>query len=505
MKLNCSVVKDIYVLYEEKELSEEVRGYVEEHLTECEECRRTYESGVSLPDALEERIPEPSEKLDEKMLLKLKLSRLRVAIVFILVVVVMASFSLYSQSRTYLVRDFQEYAQNLYNVYYQVESINRLEKSEEGARQFNHSSGEILNRVNESYEQAVRNFNLFESFGIKKSYPNDSFNLQMTILILTLNNRYQNGSFSKTDEVVYKRLTDELKKVALTSSSYGSKLNSKLFIMDTRKLKESLDKLNTLADVYVRYNMLPEDLKYLSQNELKNKIANVFGEEAKNITLIKSYDYKYIYKINSKKKESYTGEIDKVTGRILAINGGSAVLLKGDLIEVEKVKETIRDITIRNLGEGFDVKIDYQGINVNFHSDRDIKVYTFNVQPTFRGYPIFDFYNVMVDARKNSFYSYRPLEISGNNPFASSLDLKAEEKYNPENALKNLFTSDINKDLFKYKNTIFIKSMFTGKYELVHYYKEEVDTTKASSRDLYINAETGRVEQRAYSDNGITY
>ena len=47
MKLECPVIKDLYVLYSENELSEEVRGAVEEHLGGCKECKNIYETGVN--------------------------------------------------------------------------------------------------------------------------------------------------------------------------------------------------------------------------------------------------------------------------------------------------------------------------------------------------------------------------------------------------------------------------------------------------------------------------
>lgn len=43
MKLSCEVIKDLLPLYEDEVCSEESRGLVEEHLTECAECRALQE------------------------------------------------------------------------------------------------------------------------------------------------------------------------------------------------------------------------------------------------------------------------------------------------------------------------------------------------------------------------------------------------------------------------------------------------------------------------------
>jgi hypothetical protein len=50
----------------------------------------------------------------------------------------------------------------------------------------------------------------------------------MSTLVLTLNNRWENGRFSEKDEGVYKRLTSEMKNIAQISNEYGNKLNKNI-------------------------------------------------------------------------------------------------------------------------------------------------------------------------------------------------------------------------------------------------------------------------------------
>jgi hypothetical protein len=111
------------------------------------------------------------------------------------------------------------------------------------------------------------------------------------------------------------------------------------------------------------------------------------------ISLTKISDFKFSFLVRSKSETAYNGEVDEVTGGVLAIRGG-APTLKGDLIEVDKTKKKIRDLTLRNLGEGFDVNVEYLGVNANFQSNSDMKEYCFKLQPTFKGYNIFSEYNV---------------------------------------------------------------------------------------------------------------
>ncbi|SHK35286.1 Putative zinc-finger [Hathewaya proteolytica DSM 3090] len=43
MKYDCDVIKDLEVLYHEDAISEKSKEVIEEHLKECEQCRRIYE------------------------------------------------------------------------------------------------------------------------------------------------------------------------------------------------------------------------------------------------------------------------------------------------------------------------------------------------------------------------------------------------------------------------------------------------------------------------------
>lgn len=62
MKLECSVVRDLYVLYKEKELSKEVQEAVDQHLKNCENCTHIYEEEWNISDILKkEPAKQPSK------------------------------------------------------------------------------------------------------------------------------------------------------------------------------------------------------------------------------------------------------------------------------------------------------------------------------------------------------------------------------------------------------------------------------------------------------------
>lgn len=49
----------------------------DEHLRECERCRNAYREERNFGDMLDTDLTEPSKKLDEKLMMKLKISRCR--------------------------------------------------------------------------------------------------------------------------------------------------------------------------------------------------------------------------------------------------------------------------------------------------------------------------------------------------------------------------------------------------------------------------------------------
>lgn len=52
MKISCSVIRDILPLYVENMVSEDTKEIVEEHIKDCEECKKELEemkSSIDLP------------------------------------------------------------------------------------------------------------------------------------------------------------------------------------------------------------------------------------------------------------------------------------------------------------------------------------------------------------------------------------------------------------------------------------------------------------------------
>jgi hypothetical protein len=502
MKLECAVVKDLYVLYSENELSPEVREAVEEHLRECENCRIAYEEETGFGDILNAEVEPPSKKLDEKLMMKLKISRLKTILLFISTVFIIVLFSVYSQSRIYLQRDFQELTKNTYHLTLHLGNLKSHEKVEAAQRNvFNSRSGELLRKTNEIHELVYRNINPIEKYTLSKLNSTQCFDLSVTTLALMLNNRYENGHWSDPDEKVYNILMNELDALWRNMNQQGSKITKKYYIINTRSLLNRLHNINELARIYTKYNKLPGEISFLSEAELKERIQYVTGEKSSKIDLTKSLNFDYNFRIGS--KTSAYGLIDSHTGRIKEYNSSGPVL-KGELLPLDEAKKAAKEIILRNYGSSFDVKIEDLGLNYNYTSSVDTKLYSFKVKPTYMGYKIFEPVYVYVDARTNIIESFKSLAFKGITPLAAEADLTIDIKLNPDEALNNINLHKLNKADFEHYDTFFMKSMFSGSYVLVHGYKEK-GKDKPDTERFYINTTTGKIEWPAYEEGFISY
>lgn len=95
MKIACEVVKDMLPLYVDGVVSEESRKIVEEHLSECEECRAYYRSlqGSDMDDVVIKRMDEAASlKQIKRQILKKRIITGIVAVVVVAVVSVSAFY-----------------------------------------------------------------------------------------------------------------------------------------------------------------------------------------------------------------------------------------------------------------------------------------------------------------------------------------------------------------------------------------------------------------------------
>src|SRR4051794_30187791 len=117
MKLKCSLVEDIYPLYEENELKPENRHAVEEHLKTCSNCSELYKNGIGfsdLPFSIDEE--NLSKEADDRIRLRFKLRRMKVIAAIMATVMIVSGMNQYANNR-------EKVAELLDGVYLYGESI----------------------------------------------------------------------------------------------------------------------------------------------------------------------------------------------------------------------------------------------------------------------------------------------------------------------------------------------------------------------------------------------
>jgi hypothetical protein len=102
MKLDCAVVRDLYVLYEQNELSEPVKAAVKEHIEQCRECNLLYETGQGFTYITDNiNSYDVPDKLHTSLMMKLNKKRRLIAFL-IAVLLVLSTFL------SYIIKDFTE-------------------------------------------------------------------------------------------------------------------------------------------------------------------------------------------------------------------------------------------------------------------------------------------------------------------------------------------------------------------------------------------------------------
>ena len=504
MKLDCEVVKDLYVLYKENELSLKVKTAVEEHLNQCEECRDVYQSERDFTDIIKQDIDKPSEKMDKKMFSRLKLLRMKIALVLIIAVSASIFGSSYSKSREYLRRDSERYLENVNHILVLLQGINHEGTSIENERIFNRDIDNYISNANENYEVYKRSLNFIEKKNLEDYYNRSSFELSVKSLIFTLNSRSNNGSWSNEDEKAYTMLLEELKSMQNILITEKNKLGNIFFKVKTSDIHASLNKVNQLALSYIRYNKFPDQIKQLSKDDIKKRLEFLFNVKGEKFIFEDRGDVECFFQMRvANDYAGYSGIIDKYTGRVIELDDG-VWKSSGELISVEKVKTDVTTFLKKNFGEKFDFQLKELGINHNITANDGTKFYCFDVQFMYNGYKIGKSFNMRCEARTGKI----SLEGIHNWIVDSDLDIKNENldikaRYSYEEALKNAKLLDTNKDQYKYNDMFFMKSRITGKYELVYEYKTK--DSYGNESYLYINAVTGKREYQSYGYNYFSY
>ena len=489
MKFDCEVVQDLYVLYEENELSPNVRARVDEHLQSCSTCREIYESGQGFSSEVkvDNETIAPSSSLDEKIKMKLKLRKMKIALLFMASLLVIYSFLNYADNRKWLVHELSVAAPAINDLRFQIESA----KSD---YEFNRNVTNKTMELQDFNSRIVRYLNFLE----KRDYENTTGSLFISFhlndFLVLLNERYRQGLWNETDEIAFERINnlifeylghveEERNRVSLFSR------------LDIGKIVEFHDQINELTYNYTRFQKLPEQLETLPKSEIENQLIDLFDLEDENVTVnflewanqTPKSNGQYAVDIRSKDRDgiTYNVTVDAYTGQLIKFNNFTRQDFTGDVLPEAEARENLQNLLQKQYSELLDWDFEFLGMNYNFHSNQDHQLYSYLVTPIYEGYELQQSLFIYVDGRSGQLYRFIARE--GNSVIDTSLlpsSLKSDITI--EEGLSNLEKREGQK--LSYHSTGLIKSFVLGNYQLVHVYKDQ------HGQKRYVNTVTGKEE-----------
>lgn len=499
MKLTCEAVEDLYVLYMENDLHPSVKKAVEEHLEQCEKCQKLYETGENFSKEemkQEEQEIKPSPKLDNQIKLKLKLRRLRVIFLFFIAVVLVFSFFRYVDSRNNMLYEISTMEQPVRELYFELDKV----KMDEHVTFKTFSTVETINQGN---ERLNRLFNFYEK-RIKENHPYHlGLHTSLSHFQDVLHKRYQFGYWNDRDEKALTQMYGYFEDVGRLLTDERLKLNNaRNYHLDAlfkpfpvAELEDLYLKIDRLAYTYSNFQKFPNELKVLSEEELKEQ-ARYLAQEPEGEVVGSSWLNKEIrqttgeYSLTLKgQKQNYHMSLDAYFGRLKSFMfHGYAT--EGDLLNEDQVQKQVEDILPRLLDTTEFEVIDL-GLNYQYNSNIDNQLYTYEVIPMYSGFPTNSKYRVYVDARTGKMTSFSSIE----NDFYSYLNFRESDIAFDIDKGRNEMKKKYPDYKFSYIRTIYIPSLFSNQYELVHVYVgTNPDGFKTS---YYLNVLTGK-EEKAY-------
>ncbi|MFS0634436.1 zf-HC2 domain-containing protein [Mesobacillus foraminis] len=465
MNLDHEVVKDLYPLYMEEELSPTVKKAVDEHLQECEGCRNSYETGEGFYDSLKEiEKPKAPGSMDEKLLLRLKLNRLKWVALILTGIILTMILTDYKNEREDLFRTVSDYfgTQRYLPDHLGVikdKDHSDLRNIEEGILQ-----------LSEDRIAMEEHFNFIE----KERLEDTDYYLSMdtasfTTMIEMMQFRYDQGMWSETDEAAYKAIQENFKDLNEAATKEYQKMHhgysSYLELVDVKEFEQFYEHMNELISSYNTFHKFPDQLKQLSERSLKKRIALALNvPKLKSIDLKKesplNYDpYTFRFSVSGK----FEGTIDGMSGQIREIQSQYGTLSDAPLMSKEKAEEKAKGYFEKIYGRsanGFELVP--LGFNYNIKSDDTrFKVYSYNLVPVVDGYKLYIPF-------ESGFFLHVDARTGELNSFVHNRHVPTFEELDQTNSLIRVSKESLNKKGLDVKDTVIIYSALTGTFELVH-------------------------------------
>lgn len=493
MKLNCELVKDLYPLYKENDLSPSVKQEVEAHLERCENCKSVYESETGFDDifAKDEKKFQPSDKLDDKIRLKMKLRRLRIFVTSLIVFFLMYGYFQYVDNRKTL----------LYEISSVEIALNQLNFSVERAKGSVNSHGSVIESIelfNDRNNRIVRNLNFLEERARKNHEGQFHLFFNLKDFINVINLKYGTEFWTDKDEKAYETMVtyfDQYQRLLtdehLTLDGVQQRAFSIKALITPIAISEMMDlqlKINQLAYTYERFQKLPNEVEILSRKQIAQEIKEQLMLEKGEVSfqfdqspeLIKSIG-RYTFNV-----KGYHGTVDAYTGKINEINYHLETK-EGKLLDEETLSKQLNNYLDNLYTPDFDFSISDMGINYHYTSNVDHQLNTYHVSPIYLGYRVKEKIRVHMDARTAKLSSIISLEEPRFNP---ALDFKESPiTISQEEGLEKIKQDEFTN--IKFIETLWQPSDKSGMYELFHKYSTN------DEQSVYVNAFDGTIEKAA--------
>lgn len=452
---------------------------------------------------------------------KNKKSLITSILIISIIIIFLISVSNYHHNRKY------NMSNDLTHISFEINRIVMAAKGSNKSVDLYYDINENMQSLQDLHNILYRDLNFFEKINYEKTSNQFFLSYKISDLYKKLVVRNRMGYWNPLDDEVYSKfvsLTEELLWLLETEDSRisgrnenGDKLSFTdlrivLANLDVKKISDKYRELNELANCYVMYGKLPEDINLLSESEVINLLKEKFDDENINVEFpsygmdnAKAVDG--IYEHIELKGEGYRLliSVDAHTGQLYYSHGhnyedsdNSFIVAKEDDVEGAQA------ILHRLFDKEANYKIKYKGLNYNMESDIDYCSY--EIIPQYFGYEIYYRYvKPIIYLKKNNI---KEIDLYHNiiMPLSIAEIGEREINYNEEEALEyvvqtqmdyleKLYGTTVGESQFQYIKTAYIKSFATGKYDLVHIYNL-VNTSDYNEKDsqLMIHTSNGRIE-----------
>lgn len=204
MKLSCNIIKDLWILYENNECSEDSKHAVEQHLSQCDTCRQTLKPLI-LPASLVPTHDSPSTDYDTKVV-QISIKKIkRRWIASILATLSILPLILFITMGINQYRGEGICYTNLDEIALTYQFLKNMSKGnmEEAAKQLNYRNGyDSIREVMQSEPPEQTQF-LYDTFGNVLEMSFETYKNQMQERFLTALNTYKKSGAKITDIIYY--------------------------------------------------------------------------------------------------------------------------------------------------------------------------------------------------------------------------------------------------------------------------------------------------------------